>query len=223
MSPGVIYADRVIVQTEHMKEMYVKKLIDYYGDDTEEYWNSKITCGEYDVYSFANKKSKKSIEDNSACKDVLIDGDIYNGNVPDKWKDIVYKKDGTRKKIILYYTSVCGLYEHGIKMIEKMKYVISTFRENADNIALVWYLDPKIDEVIGASDKALYDKYLKLVEEYKEDGFGMILTMNKIVSNKAADVEDLVDMIDAYYGDADKLVTKFIGRKIPVMLQNVEV
>ena len=36
ISPGVVYADKVIVQSEHMKDMYIKKLVDYFGEDTRE-------------------------------------------------------------------------------------------------------------------------------------------------------------------------------------------
>ncbi|MBR1598342.1 MAG: LicD family protein [Lachnospiraceae bacterium] len=42
ISPGVVYADEVVVQSENMKAMYVKKLIEYFGEDTEELWNGKI-------------------------------------------------------------------------------------------------------------------------------------------------------------------------------------
>lgn len=42
ISPGVVYADEVVVRSENMKAMYVKKLVEYFGEDTEELWNAKI-------------------------------------------------------------------------------------------------------------------------------------------------------------------------------------
>lgn len=40
--PGVIYADRVITQSENMKCMYVEKLTEFAGEDTRECWQEKI-------------------------------------------------------------------------------------------------------------------------------------------------------------------------------------
>lgn len=40
--PGVVYADRVIVQSENMKQMYVEKLTEFAGEDTREHWLETI-------------------------------------------------------------------------------------------------------------------------------------------------------------------------------------
>ena len=202
VSPGVIYADRVIVQSEHMKEMYVKKLTDYYGEETAEIWDAKISGNDAGIYNFKEDDNYKMFND---------------------FKDMIYRKNGSRKKVVLYFTSVCGLYENGERMIEKIKSVFSTFKERANDITLVWYPDPSIDEVIEKSNKSLWEKYRELIEEYVEADFGIILTADKFMANEGTDVECLIDMVDAYYGDTDKLVTKCMNRRIPVMIQNVDV
>lgn len=40
--PGVVYADRVMVQSENMKQMYVEKLTEFAGEDTREHWLETI-------------------------------------------------------------------------------------------------------------------------------------------------------------------------------------
>lgn len=40
--PGVVYADKVIVQSENMKQMYARKLTEFAGEDTREHWQEKI-------------------------------------------------------------------------------------------------------------------------------------------------------------------------------------
>lgn len=40
--PGVVNADEVYVQSENMRELYIKKLTEFAGDNTEEIWRKKI-------------------------------------------------------------------------------------------------------------------------------------------------------------------------------------
>ena len=41
--PGVVYADKVIVQSENIKKLYVKKLTEFLGEDLQKEWDNKIT------------------------------------------------------------------------------------------------------------------------------------------------------------------------------------
>ena len=41
--PGVVYADKVIVQSENIKKLYVKKLSEFLGEDLQKEWDNKIT------------------------------------------------------------------------------------------------------------------------------------------------------------------------------------
>ena len=40
--PGVVYSDRVILQSENIKKLYVRKLVEFYGEDTRDKWESKL-------------------------------------------------------------------------------------------------------------------------------------------------------------------------------------
>ena len=40
--PGVVYSDRVILQSENIKKLYVRKLVEFYGEDTRDEWESKL-------------------------------------------------------------------------------------------------------------------------------------------------------------------------------------
>lgn len=40
--PGVVYSDRVILQSENIKKLYVRKLVEFYGEDTRNEWESKL-------------------------------------------------------------------------------------------------------------------------------------------------------------------------------------
>lgn len=41
--PGVVYADQVIVQSEHMQKVYVELLTEFAGENTKDIWEAKIT------------------------------------------------------------------------------------------------------------------------------------------------------------------------------------
>lgn len=40
--PGVVYSDRVIVQSEGIRNLYIKKLIEFFGEESEAEWEDKI-------------------------------------------------------------------------------------------------------------------------------------------------------------------------------------
>lgn len=40
--PGVVYADKVIVQSENMKQLYIEKLVEFAGEETRTAWKQRI-------------------------------------------------------------------------------------------------------------------------------------------------------------------------------------
>ena len=195
VSPGVVYADRVILQSEHMKDMYVKKLVDFFGEDSKNIWESKLEAKPEDYDMAAMKRSK--------------------ADIPEEWRDVVFRSDGSTKKVILYNIGVDSLAEYGDRMIDKIRASLNIFKDNKEDVALIWRSDPLIREAVAVNDSKLYLKYSAAIDEYKRSGYGIYYEGN--------DTEKLLEIIDAYYGDVDKLIQKCRSRKIPVMIQNVEV
>ena len=193
----MVYSDSVIVQSEHMKDMYVNKLVDFFGEDSKEKWEKKIKAIPEDFDEALMRRSKKDID------------------MPDSWKNIIYKSDGGAKKVIMYHIGVDGLMEHGEKMIEKIKSGLDVFKANNDNIALILHGDPLIKEAVAVNDSKTYLEYSAIIDNYKKDGYGIYYDGN--------DTQMLLEVIDAYYGDVDKIIQKCRSMKIPVMIQNVDV
>ena len=197
ISPGVVYADKVIVQSEHMKDMYIKKLVDYFGEDTREIWQEKIEGEGFPYFEKDRTVAKETVD------------------MPDTWKRIIFKKDGTPKKVIVYVTGISNLMQEQRKMIDKMQSVFETFKENQDKIALIWRPDPLIGATISTLSPPLCKEYNRLVDDYKKAGWGIYDDEN--------DVERLYSLADAYYGDPDKMIQRFRLMKIPIMLQNADI
>ena len=198
ISPGVVYADRVILQSEQMKDAYVRKLVDYFGEDTKEIWERKIDGTSTEIYESALGNSEKNYD-----------------VIPNNWKKIIFKEDGSPKKVIIYHVSISSIVENKDKIIEKVKASLETFKKNSNEIAVVWHSDPLIIDILSVVDAGLYEKYMVLVEEFNFENWG--------IHYDGSDIDVMLPLVDAYYGDTDRVIQQCRMRKIPVMIQNVDV
>ena len=200
ITPGVFNADKVVVQSEDMKQIYMKVLMgatDDHSEATKKYWDNKILgLGSPKIDKVLNTK-KENLE------------------VPQEWLKVIEKPDGSWKKIIFYNTSVVALLHHNEKMLEKMRYVFQVFQENKEEVALLWRPHPLIKATIESMRPQLWGKYDKLVREYQEEGWG--------IYDDSADVDRAIALSDAYYGDASSVVQMYHQTGKPSEIQNVDV
>lgn len=195
--PGVINADKVVVQSEDMRQVYIKVLTDAFGKETREYWSQK-------VLGLGSPKVDKVL--NTRKEDLEI---------PEEWLRIIRKPDGSWKKIILYNISVSAFLQHNEKMLEKIKDVLWIFWENRDEVALLWRPHPLIKATIESMRPHLWEAYRKLVEGYCMAGFG--------IYDDSPDMDRAVIVSDAYYGDWSSIVHLYQKTGKPVMIQDVEI
>ena len=202
--PGIIWADKVIVQSEKMRQIYINEFIKAAKENglPEEYTDRKRL--EDKILGLGSPKLDKAR--NTRREDL---------EVPDEWLKIIEKPDGTWKKIIFYNTSISALLNDDEKMLEKMKSVFSIFKEQQDAVALLWRPHPLIPSTIKAMRPQLWAEYEKIVSTYREEGWG--------IYDDSADMDRAVVLSDAYYGDASSVVQVYQETGKPVMLQNVEV
>lgn len=195
--PGVINADKVIVQSENMRQIYINVLTQFAGKDTRRTWEKKI------------------LGLGSPKLDKVVNTKVEDKDIPEEWKRIIYRPDGSRKKVILYNTSVNGLLRHNEKMLEKIQDALGIFKENRDEAALLWRPHPLIQVTISSMRPKLWREYEKIVEEYREAGWG--------IYDDTAELDRAIVLCDGYYGDASSLVELCRKMEKPVMIQNVEV
>lgn len=194
---GVMHADKVIVQSEAMREAYIRIMTKQTGKESRKYWENKI------------------LGLGSPKMDKIADSNKEDYNIPKEWLKLMQKSDGSRKKIILYNTSVTALLNKEDKMIEKMKSVFQTFKENTKEVVLLWRPHPLIKATIESMRPILWEEYKRLVEWYKEEGWG--------IYDDTADLDRAVILCDAYYGDGSSLVQLCQKAGKPVMIQNVDI
>lgn len=196
--PGVIHADQVIVQSEQMKDVYVELLTEFAGEETREIWEGKI------------QGTGSPVQD-QAGKEFFSDDEA--GQLPEEWRTRIWRSDGSRKKVILYSTSVSALFSYGKQMVDKMQDVLRLFREKQDDFVLWWRPDPKVREVLRKAKPGVLQEYRDIVQEYRDAGWG--------IYDDSADRERAVSFCDAYYGDAGSTANRCRDHKKPVMFQEV--
>ena len=192
--PGVVNADVVIVQSEDMKGAYVKALTDFAGEDTKSVWEEKIL-------GLGSPKFDRVLDDSIEIQ------------VPEEWKKVLYKEDGSRKKVILYNIGLGSMLEHREAMLDKIENVLKTFQKNQDKIALLWRPHPLIPATIQAMRSELWERYEKIVKKYQDEGWG--------IYDDTTDLDRAIRLADAYYGDPSSVIQLCKKAGMPVMVQNI--
>lgn len=195
--PAVAYADSVIVQSEKMRQIYINVMSKAMGEDTRKVWEKKIL-------GLGSPKIDRVLK---TRKDDL--------DIPEEWLRTFKKPDGNWKKIIFYNTSVSALLQYNREMLDKMEYAFSVFKENKDDVALLWRPHPLIKATIESMRPQLWEEYNKLVTKYQEESWG--------IYDDTADVDCAIAISDAYYGDHSSIVHMYKQTGKPIMIQDVQI
>ena len=201
--PGIINADKVIVQSEDMKKIYIR-----------EYLKAAKKCGLTGKHLDRAYLDKKFLGTGSPKIDKLLNTKKEDLDIPAEWLKIIEKPDGSWKKIVFYNTSVGALLQHGEKMLRKMESVFDIFRKNKDEVVLLWRPHPLIQATIESMRPQLWKAYKEIRGRYVEEGWG--------ICDDSADLDRAVVLSDAYYGDYSSVVQLCREKRMPMMVQNVD-
>ncbi len=195
--PAVTNAHRVIVQSPEWRQVYIDVMTKYAGKETRGYWEQKIDgSGSPKIERVKNLRAE-------------------DFEMPQEWKRITDRPDGTRKKIIFYNTSISALLQESDGMLDKINRVFEIFKENKEDVALLWRPHPLIEATLTSMRPQLWDQYRKMVEEYKASGWG--------IYDDSPELDRAIAVSDAYYGDPSSVVQLYRETGKPIMIQNVEV
>lgn len=197
ITPGVLYADRVIVQSEAMRQAYINILTNSAGKHTRKLWEERILgLGSPKVDKVLNTR-KEDLE------------------VPEEWLKIIQKPDGSWKKIILYNTGLTAFLQQGEQSLRKIQDVFQIFYESREDVALLWRPHPLLKETIHSMRPQLQAEYERIVEKYVAEGWG--------IYDDTADLDRAIALCDAYYGDGSSVVQLCQEAGKPVMIQDVQI
>ena len=196
MTPGVINADRIYVQSKKMRTAYIQVLMERFGKEKRKYWEKTISGIGSPKY------------------DRLIGMKRVGVSFPDEWQKHVVRSDGTRRKVILYNTGLNSLLEYGEEAVLKIKEVFQEFKQQKDAVVCLWRPHPLIESTIAAMRPFLWEIYKTVLEDFKQEDIG--------IYDDTADVDRAIVLSDAYYGDWSSLVLLCRRIGMPTMIQHID-
>ncbi len=202
--PGIINADKVIVQSENMRQIYIS-----------EFLKEARECGLTGKHLDRTYLEQKFLGLGSPKFDKIASTSKEDLSIPGEWLQVIEKPDKSWKKIILYNTGITALLAHDEKWVDKIENVLKTFRENQEEVALLWRPHPLIESTMESMRPSVLAKYRMLKENYIAEGWG--------IYDETADLDRAVALSDAYYGDGSSVVQLYRQTGKPVMIQNVEI
>lgn len=195
--PGVVCADKVIVQSEQMRKAYIRKLTEFAGEDTGPVWEKKILGLGSPVYD-KERERRNSLQ------------------MPEDWEKVCLKDDGNLKKFVLYNTVPEAMLEHGSAMLDKIRSVLEIFKGQKEEVALAWCANMSKSDYVQRMSPELWGGYQQLVQEYRNAGWGVYCDLSKDDEKKV-----ILKFSDAYYGDPDNVATLCRQNGMAVMIQDV--
>lgn len=196
--PGVLYAHKVIVQSEEVRQTYVREL---YKMEREHNCIGLFGNIEEKVVALGSPKYDRLLKTTEA--DIII---------PEEWNQKLLGRDGKRKKVLLYNTSIMESLKRSESMLDKIEHVFAFMRQSED-VVLLWRPHPLMEDTYRAQRPELLERYQNLVRRYREEGWG--------IYDDTPDLDRAIVLSDAYYGDPSSLVELYRLAGKPVMIQNV--
>ncbi len=189
--------NKIFMQSEFFRNICIDSLTSRFGSKSRPHWEKTL-------YGTGSPKI-----------DQILNKSRQPQEIPQEWLKILKKEDGTRKKVILYNTSIGSLLKSQEKMLKKMRDVFRIFRENQSEIALLWRPHPLIKTTISSMLPTLWAEYQALVDNYRAENYG--------IYDDTPDANRALCLCDCYFGDGSSMVAscRIIGK--PVLQQNTSI
>ena len=195
--PAIKTADRVIVQSEAMREAYIRILTKAAGEETRPIWEKKIE---------GTGSPKFDRVEHLTAEDQVL---------PEAWRKLIEREDGTKRKVILYNTGITAMLEHDDEMMSKIRDNLTVFYENREDVILLWRPHPLMEATLASMRPQLLKEWRELVAGYREAGWG--------IYDDTPDLDRAIAITDAYYGDWSSVVQLYQKTGKPIMIQNPEI
>lgn len=196
ITPVTLQADKIIVQSERIRDIYISNLLQY-SEEAHLSWTR-------------TSLEKKVLPLGSPKLDQAKRGADELGIVPDAWRSLIYSQDGTRKKVFFFNTSISNLLKLREIALDHLEEALMQFYLVHTDVVMLWRPHPLIEATYRTAAPALYQRYLKIKEEYLQGNWGIL--------DESKDFQRAVSISDGYYGDDSSVVALFKEAKKPVMV-----
>ena len=190
---GVVYAHRVIVQSEVLRKHCIEE---YNKFDKQFNWNGRF-----------GRAAEKFTALGSPKFDKVVSSKREECTLPAEWLELI-----GNKKVVLYNTHMWQWLEKGYTYFEKLRSVFDTFRER-DDVVLWWRPHPNTEANFRVKRPEMLSDYKRIISEYRSGGFG--------IYDDTADLHRAIAWSDGYYGDYSSLVAMYGTTGKPIVIQDV--
>ena len=192
--PGTLYANMVILQSEKVREQYIR----YYSAALPELVKKLgKTAIKQKFQAFGSPKL-----DVEETKETLI---------PDKWKPFLEKNI----KVLFFNTHLSSVMKgKSEQFLKKLDWIFNYFQKRKD-VVLLWRPPPLMLETAASMNPEAVEPYVQLVNRYREEQVG--------IYDDSKDLHRAINLSDAYYGDTSSVVELFRHQGKPIMIMNHEV
>lgn len=221
VNAGTLLADKVIVQSEKIRQTYIRVLMEY---EKKNHCAGKFGNIENRFAAFGSPKLDWI--HHSKPEDFIL---------PDDWQGLIDRARGSQKKIILYNTSVESILRGEEAYLKKIRCVLDTFRKRRD-VVLWWRPHPLSEATYQSMRPQFLAEYRQIVAEYKgieevncdrdsEKGHISEGKKNKQpwgIYDDSPDLHRAIASSDAYYGDMSSVVALYQAMGKPSVLQDID-
>ena len=184
---GCLYAHKVFVQFDEVR----KAFINYYKKAYEDKYGDKFGKPEDKFLTLGSPKFDKVIYAKPEEYPLLKE-----------WEKIIGKK-----KIFLFATSIGDLSQGTERCLRDIEKVLD-FLKKSEEVVLWWRPHPLTNSVFNSMYPDLLIKYGKIVEEYRNKGYGIF--------DNTPDLHRALVWSDVFYGHARSLFALFDATKKPM-------
>lgn len=184
VTPVTLLADKLIVQSEPVRQTYIKEL---------QRFEKENNC-----IGLAGTIEKKVLALGSPKYDKLDFYRLDETEIPTEWKKVIFNQNGNRKRVILYNTSVQNMLTYGTVMLHKIKETLEIFETYKNEIALLWRPHPLMPATLQSLRPELWNQYEKIMCRYRKTGWGIF--------DESSDMNRAIAVSDGYYGDSGSVL-----------------
>lgn len=144
-----IYAHKIILQSDRVRNAYIGEFEKTFGN------------------RFGNPKDK-FVALGSPKFDAVVVDKTEKFVFSKRLEKIIFSSEGTKKRVVMFNTSVGSILQGNEQYLEKIRQVIRVFK-NRDDVVLWWRPHPLSEVTYQSMRPQLLSEYRKIIEEYSQN------------------------------------------------------
>lgn len=198
-TPGVLYADRVVVQPGEIYEKYCR----LYTQVLEEHGLIGTLVGAKEKFlPLGSPKLDKLLR---LCGQAL--------ELPQTWERKIVKPDGEKKKSVVYNTTIWAVLQYPQLFIQKLESVFREFERRKEELVCIWRPHPLLWNSILRDCPMIAEAYVDQIERFERSDWG--------IYDDTPDPNTAMALSDGYLGDGSSLLTVYRETGKPYMVQKM--